>query len=47
VSGTRIKSFPGGDFGLPCVVVLRVLEEGAVHDKLQLNDILREHGIST
>ncbi len=46
VSATRTKSFPGGDFGLPCVLVLRTLEEGAVHDKLALNEILREHGLA-
>ncbi|MCU1456712.1 MAG: tetrahydrodipicolinate N-succinyltransferase [Actinomycetia bacterium] len=47
VSATRNKSFPGGEFGLPCVLILRTLEEGEVHDKLKLNDILREHGIAT
>ena len=47
VSATRNKSFPGGDFGLPCVLILRVLAEGEEHDKLKLNDILREHGIAT
>jgi len=47
VSATRIKSFPGGDFGMPCALVLRVLAEGEVHDKLLLNDVLREHGVAT
>jgi 2,3,4,5-tetrahydropyridine-2-carboxylate N-succinyltransferase len=46
VGSTRVKSFPGGDFGLPCVLVLRRLEPGEVHDKLALNDVLREHGIA-
>jgi 2,3,4,5-tetrahydropyridine-2-carboxylate N-succinyltransferase len=46
VSGTRIRSFPAGDFGLPCVLVLKRLPEGSVHDKLALNDILRDHGVS-
>jgi 2,3,4,5-tetrahydropyridine-2-carboxylate N-succinyltransferase len=45
VQGTRLKSFSGGTFGLPCALVLRYLEEGEVHDKLQLNAVLREHGI--
>ncbi len=45
ISGTRLKEFEGGMFGLPCALVLRYLPEGAVHDKLQLNAILREHGI--
>jgi 2,3,4,5-tetrahydropyridine-2-carboxylate N-succinyltransferase len=46
VSGTRSRSFPAGDFGLPCVLVLKRLPEGSVHDKLALNDILRDHGVS-
>jgi 2,3,4,5-tetrahydropyridine-2,6-dicarboxylate N-succinyltransferase len=46
VSSTRTKSFPGGEFGMPCVLVLKRLEEGAGHDKLKLNDILRDHGVS-
>src|ERR1019366_8795371 len=33
VSGTRSRSFPGGDFGLPCVLVLARLAEGSEHDK--------------
>jgi 2,3,4,5-tetrahydropyridine-2-carboxylate N-succinyltransferase len=45
VGSTRVRSFPGGDFGMPCVLVLRYLEPGQEHDKLALNDILREHGI--
>jgi len=46
VGASRVKSFPGGDFAMPCIVVLRTLDEGQVHDKLALNDILREHGVS-
>jgi 2,3,4,5-tetrahydropyridine-2-carboxylate N-succinyltransferase len=45
VQGTRMKDFPGGTFGLPCALVLRYLPEGQGHDKLQLNAILREHGV--
>jgi 2,3,4,5-tetrahydropyridine-2,6-dicarboxylate N-succinyltransferase len=45
IQGTRLKEFDGGTFGLPCALVLRYLPEGAGHDKLQLNAILREHGI--
>ncbi|CAN5886906.1 hypothetical protein BH23ACT2_BH23ACT2_16820 [soil metagenome] len=37
---------PAGDFALPCLLVLRYLAEGEVHDKLALNDVLREHGIA-
>jgi len=47
VPATRVKSFPGGDFGLSCVLVLRILEEGEMHDKLALNEILRDHGLAT
>ena len=44
VAGTRPKRFPGGEFGLPAVLVLKRLEEGQRHDKSALNDILRDHG---
>ena len=47
VAATRPRSFRGGQFGLPCVLVLRTLAEGEVHDKLALNAILREHGVAT
>ena len=46
VGSTRVKSFEGGDFGLPCLLVLRYLEPGQEHDKLALNEILREHGVA-
>ncbi len=46
VSGTRVRTFAGGDFGMPCVLVLRRLAEGAEHDRLALNEILRDHGVS-
>ena len=47
VQASRRREFPGGDFYLPCVLVLRRLTEGQRHDKAQLNDILRSHGVST
>jgi 2,3,4,5-tetrahydropyridine-2-carboxylate N-succinyltransferase len=47
VQGTRMKDFPGGTFGLPCALILRRLEEGEQHDRVQLNAILRDHGIAT
>jgi 2,3,4,5-tetrahydropyridine-2,6-dicarboxylate N-succinyltransferase len=47
VNGTRPKSFPGGEFGLPCVLILRYLADGEDHDKLRLNQILREHGVGS
>ena len=43
--GTR--SFAGGDFGLPCVLVIKRLTEGERHDKAALNDVLRDHGAAT
>ncbi len=46
VGSTRVRSFPGGDFGMPCLLVLRRLAPGEAHDKLQLNDVLREHGVA-
>lgn len=44
VSATRPRSFPGGEFGLPCVLVIKRLSEGERHNKGALNDILRDHG---
>lgn len=47
VGGTRGRTFPGGEFGLPCVLVLKRIEAGDRHDKTALNDVLRDHGVST
>jgi 2,3,4,5-tetrahydropyridine-2-carboxylate N-succinyltransferase len=44
VAATRPRTFPGGEFGLACVLVIKRLAEGERHDKGQLNDILRDHG---
>jgi 2,3,4,5-tetrahydropyridine-2,6-dicarboxylate N-succinyltransferase len=44
VSATRMRTFAGGTFGLPCVLVIKRLREGERHDKSKLNDILRDHG---
>jgi 2,3,4,5-tetrahydropyridine-2-carboxylate N-succinyltransferase len=46
VAAMRRKELPGGEFFLPCVLVLRRLTEGERHDKAQLNEILRSHGVS-
>jgi 2,3,4,5-tetrahydropyridine-2-carboxylate N-succinyltransferase len=46
VGSSRMRSFPGGEFAMPCILVLRVLAEGEIHDKLALNDVLREHGVA-
>ena len=47
VGSSKVRSFPGGEFAMPCLLVLRTLAEGEVHDKLALNDVLREHGVAT
>jgi 2,3,4,5-tetrahydropyridine-2-carboxylate N-succinyltransferase len=47
VAATRPRTFPGGEFGLACVLVVKRLIEGERHDKSKLNEILRERGVST
>ncbi len=47
VQASRPRTFPGGEFHLPCVLVIKRLEEGKRHDKAHLNDVLRQHGIAT
>ncbi|HUC04360.1 MAG TPA: 2,3,4,5-tetrahydropyridine-2,6-dicarboxylate N-succinyltransferase [Acidimicrobiales bacterium] len=46
-SASRRREYPGGEFFVPCVLVIKRLTEGERHDKAQLNAVLREHGIST
>jgi 2,3,4,5-tetrahydropyridine-2-carboxylate N-succinyltransferase len=46
VSASRRREYPGGEFFLPCVLVIKRLTEGERHDKAQLNAVLREHGVS-
>jgi len=46
VSASRQRSFAGGEFYLPCVLIIRRLAEGERHNKVALNDILRENGVS-
>jgi 2,3,4,5-tetrahydropyridine-2-carboxylate N-succinyltransferase len=47
VAATRPRTFPGGEFGMACVLVLKRLEPGERHDKSKLNDVLRDHGAAT
>jgi len=47
VAATRPRTYPGGEFGMPCVLVVKRLTEGERHDKAKLNDVLREHGAAT
>ena len=47
VQAGRPRKFAGGEFSLPCALIIRRLAEGERSDKAKLNDILRDHGIST
>ncbi|HXZ83178.1 MAG TPA: 2,3,4,5-tetrahydropyridine-2,6-dicarboxylate N-succinyltransferase [Acidimicrobiales bacterium] len=46
VGASRRRQFAGGEFFLPCVLVIRHLEAGKRHDKAQLNEILRDSGVT-
>ena len=43
VQAQRRREFPGGEFFLPCVLVLRSYEPG---ERAHLNEILRDHGVA-
>ena len=45
VNATRRREYPGGEFGLACVLIVKRLTEGERHDKAKLNDSLRTHGV--
>jgi len=45
IGASRKRAFPGGEFYLPCVLVVRRLSEGERHDKAQLESVLRTHGV--
>jgi 2,3,4,5-tetrahydropyridine-2,6-dicarboxylate N-succinyltransferase len=45
VGGTRPRTFGGGEFGMPCVLVLNRMAAGGRPDKAALNDVLRDHGV--
>jgi 2,3,4,5-tetrahydropyridine-2-carboxylate N-succinyltransferase len=47
VSASRRREYPGGEFFLPCVLIIKRLNEGERHNKVALNDLLRDHGVST
>ncbi len=47
VGASRKREFSGGEFYLPCVLVIRRLNEGERHDKVALNNLLRDHGLAT
>jgi 2,3,4,5-tetrahydropyridine-2,6-dicarboxylate N-succinyltransferase len=46
VTATRPRKFAGGEFGLPCALVIKHLPEGARHDKAALEGLLRQHGVA-
>jgi 2,3,4,5-tetrahydropyridine-2-carboxylate N-succinyltransferase len=46
ISAARRREYPGGEFFLPCVLVIKRLEAGHRHDKAQLEAVLRDHGVS-
>ena len=46
VGGTRMRTFAGGEFGLPCLLMLRRLPAGSRPEKTELNAILRDHGVN-
>jgi 2,3,4,5-tetrahydropyridine-2-carboxylate N-succinyltransferase len=47
IRASRRREYPGGEFFIPCVLVIKRLNEGERHDKAELNAVLREHGAST
>ncbi len=47
IRASRRREYPGGEFFIPCVLIIKRLNEGERHDKAQLNAVLREHGAST
>ncbi|MGW2705515.1 2,3,4,5-tetrahydropyridine-2,6-dicarboxylate N-succinyltransferase [Streptomyces sp. NPDC001340] len=44
VGSTYTRRLPGGEFGAPCLLVIKHLQEGEQHDKLLLDDLFRRHG---
>jgi 2,3,4,5-tetrahydropyridine-2,6-dicarboxylate N-succinyltransferase len=43
VQASRRRQFPGGEFGLPCLLVIRRIDPG---EREHLNEILRETGVN-
>jgi 2,3,4,5-tetrahydropyridine-2,6-dicarboxylate N-succinyltransferase len=43
VPGVRPRSFPSGEYGLPCGLIVGYRNEGT-DDKVRLNELLRAHG---
>lgn len=47
VSAQRRREFDGGEFFLPCVLIIKRLGESEIHNKAALNTLLRDHGVAT
>jgi 2,3,4,5-tetrahydropyridine-2-carboxylate N-succinyltransferase len=47
VGASRRREFAGGEFFLPCALVVTQLAPGERHDKAQLESALREHQVGT
>jgi 2,3,4,5-tetrahydropyridine-2-carboxylate N-succinyltransferase len=47
VMAQRRREFAGGEFFLPCVLIIQRMSEGERHNKVALNEILRDHGVAT
>jgi 2,3,4,5-tetrahydropyridine-2-carboxylate N-succinyltransferase len=47
VNASRRRVYPGGEFFLPCALVVKRLDPGRRHDKSGLEAMLREHGVAT
>jgi 2,3,4,5-tetrahydropyridine-2,6-dicarboxylate N-succinyltransferase len=47
MNASRPRKYPGGEFFLPCALVVRRLDPGIRHDKAGLEAVLREHGVAT
>jgi 2,3,4,5-tetrahydropyridine-2-carboxylate N-succinyltransferase len=47
VSASRRREYSGGEFFLACVLIIKRMDEGERHNKVALNDLLRDHGVAT
>jgi 2,3,4,5-tetrahydropyridine-2,6-dicarboxylate N-succinyltransferase len=47
VNANRRREFAGGEFFLPCALIIKRLDPGQRHDKAGIEQILREHGVAT
>ena len=43
INAARRRQYPGGEFFVPCALVIKRLEPGERHDKAVLEDVLRDH----